>query len=89
VKYTRVLDDDAKPIYRWFAGGQTNVCFNALDRHIATRGNQAALIYDSPLTGTKKTFTYKELKSQVELFAGVLSSAGVRKGDNVIIYMYV
>lgn len=65
------------------------MCFNALDRHLATRGNQTALIYDSPLTGVKKNYSFKELKAQVELFAGVLSSAGVRKGDLVIIYMYV
>lgn len=89
MKYAKVLEDTHPPFYRWFTGGQLNMCHNALDRWIPTRGDQTALIYDSPLTDTKKKYTFKELKAQVEKFAGVLAAAGVRKGETVIIYMYV
>ena len=84
----RVLDDDRPPFYRWFTGGTLNTCFNALDRHVAAgRGGQAALHYDSPVTGTKQTFTYAELLDRVATFAGALASLGVEKGDRVIVYM--
>lgn len=87
-KWDRVLDDSQKPFYRWFVGGQLNTCYNALDRHIADgRGNQPALIYDSPVTNTIKTYTYAELRDEVALFAGVLTAQGIQKGDRVIIYM--
>lgn len=86
--WDKVLDLEASPAASWFAGGQLNTCFNALDRHVnAGRGEQAALIYDSPVTNQKKTYTYNELTDQVARFAGVLRSQGVAKGDRVIVYM--
>ena len=85
---TRVLDDSRPPFYRWFTGGVMNTCYNALDRHvIAGRGNQAALIYDSPVTGSARTYTYAQLLDQVARFAGVLRALGVTKGDRVVIYL--
>jgi len=87
--WDKVFDDSNAPFYRWFVGGMVNTCFNALDRHVdGGRGEQAALIYDSPVTGnTVKTFTYRELRDQVARFAGALRSLGVGVGDRVIIYM--
>jgi Acetyl-coenzyme A synthetase N-terminus/AMP-binding enzyme len=83
-----ILDDSNPPFYRWFRGGALNTCHNALDRHVdGGRGDQQALIYDSPVTGTKKTFTFKELRDETARFAGVLSSLGIEKGDRVVIYM--
>lgn len=83
-----ILDDSAAPRYRWFVGGEMNTCFNAVDRHVnAGRGDQLALIYDSPVTGVKQTFTYDELLDQVARFAGVLRSLNVQAGDRVVIYM--
>ncbi|MFL6151016.1 MAG: propionyl-CoA synthetase [Ornithinibacter sp.] len=85
---TSVLDDSNPPFYRWFRGGSLNTCFNALDRHVRDgRGDQAALIYDSPVTNTVQTFTYAELLDQVATFAGALASLGVEKGDRVVVYM--
>lgn len=86
--WERVLDDSNPPDYRWFVGGELNTCRNVLDVHVESgRGEQAALIYDSAVTGRKKTFTFKTLRDEVALFAGVLADQGVRKGDRVIIYM--
>jgi propionyl-CoA synthetase len=83
-----VLDDSAPPFYRWFPDGVTNACYNALDLHIAEgRGEQAALIYDSPVTDTKRQYSYAELLDEVSRFAGVLAAQGVVKGDRVIVYM--
>ncbi len=85
---TTVLDDSNPPFYRWFGGGSLNTCFNALDRHVRDgRGDQAALIYDSPVTDTKKQYTYSELLDEVSRFAGGLRDLGVEKGDRVVIYM--
>jgi propionyl-CoA synthetase len=85
---TVVLDMSRPPFYRWFADGVLNTCFNAVDRHVRDgRGDQAALIYDSPVTGTCRTYTYAELLDQVERFAGVLRSLGVSLGDRVVIYL--
>ena len=85
---TVVLDRTHAPIYQWFPDGVMNTCFNALDRHVeAGRGQQLALIYDSPVTNTKSTYTYKELLDQAARFAGVLRELGVEKGDRVVIYM--
>ncbi len=85
---TRALDDGKPPFFRWFPDGELNVAHNALDRHVAAgRGEQAALIYDSPVTGTKKTFTYARLRDEVAGFAGVLRELGVGRGDRVVIYM--
>jgi len=84
----RILDDSHPPFYRWFPEAELNTCVNALDRHIdAGRGEQPALIYDSPVTDTKRTFTYAELLDQTARFAGALRGLGVDKGDRVIIYM--
>jgi propionyl-CoA synthetase len=83
-----VLDRSGAPFYRWFADGVLNTCFNAVDRHVRDgRGEQAALIYDSPVTGTQRTYTYRELLEEVARFAGVLRGLGVGKGDRVIIYL--
>ena len=87
-KWDKVLDASRPPFYRWFTGGIVNTCYNALDRHVEQgRGNQPALIYDSPVTGTIKSFRYRELLDDVARFAGVLVRQGVQKGDRVIIYM--
>ena len=86
-KWDRVLDDSRPPFYRWFAGGELNTCHNALDRHLAARGDQPALIYDSPVTNTIRTYTYRQLTDEVARFAGVLAGLGIAKGDRVIIYM--
>lgn len=87
-KWDKVLDDTNKPFYRWFTGGEMNTCFNAVDRHVNNgRGDQTAIIYDSPVTNTVQKFTYKELLDQVSRFAGVLKDQGVSKGTTVIIYM--
>jgi propionyl-CoA synthetase len=86
-KWDRVLDGSRPPFYRWFTGGALNTCYNALDRHIESRAAQPALIYDSPVTGTVKSYTYRELRDLVARFAGVLAGLGVGRGDRVIIYM--
>jgi len=87
--WDKVLDDSKAPFYRWFSGAECNTCYNALDRHAdGGRGDQLALIYDSPATGnTVRTYTYAELRDEVAKFAGVLKGRGVAKGDRVIIYM--
>ena len=87
-KWDTVLDASAKPVARWFSGGSLNTCHNALDRHVANgRGDQAALIYDSAVTDTVVTYTYRELLDEVARFAGVLAGADVGKGDRVVVYM--
>jgi len=87
-RWDAVLDDSNKPFYRWFTGAQVNTCYNALDVHVENgRADQPALIYDSPVTDTIKTFSYRELRDKVAKFAGVLAAQGVAKGDRVIIYM--
>jgi propionyl-CoA synthetase len=84
----KVFDASAGIYGRWFAGGVCNTCYNALDRHVlAGRNNQAALIYDSPVTNTKQTFTYGRMLSEVQLLGGMLRDFGVQKGDRVILYM--
>lgn len=86
--WDRVLDASNPPFYQWFAGAETNTCYNALDRHIeAGHGDRVALIYDSPVTGTIRRFTTRELRDRVARVAGVLTALGVCKGDRVIIYM--
>ena len=84
----KILTQDERGFYRWFEGGSLNTCFLALDQHVNNgRGNQLALIYDSPVTAQKQTFTYDQLLEQTALFAGALVHFGVGKGDRVIIYM--
>ena len=88
-KWDKVLDDSNPPFYRWFTGGEVNTCYNAVDRHVeAGRGDQLALIYDTPITGeSTQKITYRELQHKVAHFAGALKAQGVEKGDRVIIYM--
>jgi propionyl-CoA synthetase len=87
-KWDKVLDDSNPPFYKWFTGGELNTCYNALDRHVeGGRADQVALIYDSPVGDQKYKLTYRELRDQVALFAGVLKGLGVTKGDTVVIYM--
>lgn len=84
----RVLDRSRAPFYRWFEGGVLNTCYNCLDRHVeSARGDQAALIYDSPLTGSKQRLSYRELRDRVAVFAGALKRQGVGAGDRVVIYL--
>jgi len=83
-----VLDDSNPPLYRWFTGGRLNTCANALDRHVAAgHGGRLALIYDSPITDSRRAFTYAELTDEVARFAGALRSLGVQVGDRVVVYM--
>jgi len=84
----KVFDKDAGIYGRWYTGGVCNTCYNALDRHVlAGRNDQAALVYDSPVTNTVKTFTYGRLLSEVQLLGAMLRDLGIAKGDRVIIYM--
>ncbi|WP_281783941.1 propionyl-CoA synthetase [Sinimarinibacterium flocculans] len=86
--WDKVLDEATAPLYRWFSGAQFNTCYNALDRHVdGGRADQAALIYDSPVTGGSRTYTYRELRDAVARFAGALRDNGVNVGDRVVIYM--
>ena len=86
--WDKVIDDSDAPYYEWFAGGEINTCYNALDRHCEQgRADQDALIYDSPVTGQVRKYTYAELRDEVAVFAGVLQNNGVEKGDRVIVYM--
>ncbi|WP_207458764.1 propionyl-CoA synthetase [Azospirillum sp. SYSU D00513] len=87
-RWDEVLDDSRAPFYRWFTGGVLNSCYNAVDRHVeGGRGDQAAIIHDSPVTGSVTTLTYRELLDQVSRLAGALRARGVEKGDRVILYM--
>jgi len=87
-QWERVLDASEPPFYEWFPGGELNTCYNALDRHCESgRADQAALIYDSPVTGQVKTFSYADLRDRAARFAGALKQRGVAAGDRVIIYM--
>lgn len=85
---TNALDDSNAPLYRWFADAEVNTCYNAVDRHVENgRGDQVAIIYDSPITDTQSKITYAALRDQVASLAGALRDKGVTKGDRVIIYM--
>jgi propionyl-CoA synthetase len=84
----RALNADRAPLYEWYTEAEVNTCWNAVDRHVkAGRGAQAAIIHDSPVTGTKHVITYAELQARVASLAGALRARGVQKGDRVIIYM--
>ncbi len=86
--WERVLDDANPPFYRWFKGGVLNTCHNAVDRHVAAgRGDQPAIIHDSPVTDSIFTITYRDLQDRVARMGGVLRGLGVEKGDRVIVYM--
>jgi propionyl-CoA synthetase len=87
-RWDRVFNDARPPFYRWFTGGVLNTCYNALDVHVDRgRGKQRALVYDSPVTGAVRAFTYFELRDEVARCAGALARLGIAKGDRVIIYM--
>jgi propionyl-CoA synthetase len=87
-KPKKIFDKDAGIYGRWFTDGVVNTCYNAVDRHVAGgRNNQAALIYDSPVSGEKRTITYSRLLSEVQSVGAMLRDFGVGKGDRVIIYM--
>jgi propionyl-CoA synthetase len=87
-KWDSVISSPKPNFYRWFEGAEMNTCYNAIDRHVESgRKDQAAIIYDSPVTGVVKKITYGELLAQVSLVAGMLKKQGVEKGDRVIIYM--
>ena len=87
-KWDRVLDDSNPPFFRWFVGGKTNLCYNAVDRHVLEgRAEKAALIWESTAQGKSETITYGELYRSVNRFAGVLSNLGVGRGDRVAIYL--
>jgi len=86
--YKKVLDNSNPPFYRWFPGGKINTCFNAIDRHVEEgNGSRIAIIYDSPVTSKKISFSYSEVKKIVSTFAGALKNFGIEKGDRIIIYM--
>jgi propionyl-CoA synthetase len=85
--FGRVLDYSRPPFARWFVGGTTNLCHNAVDRHLATRGDQPALIFVSTETGEEKTYTFNQLYREVNRMAGILNGLGVGRGDRVLIYM--
>ncbi|MCU7936966.1 MAG: propionyl-CoA synthetase [Candidatus Thiodiazotropha sp. (ex Dulcina madagascariensis)] len=86
--WDKVLDESAEPSPRWFSGGRLNTCFNALDRHVeAGEGERLALIYDSPVTARKRSYSYRALRDTVARLAGVIAANGVGKGDRVIVYM--
>jgi propionyl-CoA synthetase len=87
-RWDKVFDDSRPPFYRWFTGGRLNTCYNAIDVHVDRgRGKQKALIWDSPVTGAIKAYTYAELRDEVARFAGTLRAQGIGQGDRVIIYM--
>ena len=85
--FDRVLDYGRPPFARWFVGGLTNICHNAVDRHLALRGDQKALVYLSTETGQERAYTYRQLHTEVSRFAAVLRDLGAVKGDRVLIYM--
>src|SRR5215204_5198399 len=83
----QICDASQPPFYRWFAGGKTNLCHNAVDRHLATRADQPALIFVSTETDQERIYTFRELHDEVQRTAAVLQALGVGKGDRVLIYM--
>jgi len=87
-RWDKVLDDSRAPFFRWFLGGETNLCYNAVDRHaLSDRGGKPAVIWESPETGHSQAISFRELYQTVNRFAEVLRARGVKKGDRVLIYM--
>ncbi|MBX3663086.1 MAG: propionate--CoA ligase [Burkholderiales bacterium] len=86
-RFDQVLDYGRPPFARWFVDGETNLCYNAVDRHLAARGEQPALVYISTETGAEKTWTYRELHAAVNVMAAVIAAQGVGRGDRVLLYM--
>ncbi len=85
--FDKVLEYSKPPFRRWFVGGETNLCYNAVDRHVAGRGEQAALVWISTEVNQTRSFSYGELYGEVNRFAAILRDLGVGKGDRVLIYM--
>ncbi len=85
--FDQVCDYSNPPFARWFVGGQTNLCHNAVDRHLATRGDQNALIFVSTETDDERVYSFRELHAEVQRMAAALQSLGVKRGDRVLIYM--
>jgi len=85
--YDTVLDYSRPPFRSWFAGGLTNLCHNAVDRHLGTRGSQKALVWISTEVNEEKSWTFAQLHDEVNRFAAILGSLGVGRGDRVLIYM--
>ena len=85
--FASVLDYSRPPFARWFVGGRTNLCHNAVDRHLAARADQAALIFVSTETGQSARYTYRELHEEVNRCAAILRELGVGKGERVLVYM--
>src|SRR5437868_3921769 len=85
--HRQVLDYSRPPFARWFVGGETNLCHNAIDRHLAARGDQKALVFVSTETDDQRTYTYKELHAEVNACAAAIRVQGVERGDRVLIYM--
>jgi len=85
--FQQVLDYSRPPFARWFVGGQTNLCHNAIDRHLAARGEQKALIWISTEVNEEKSFTYRQLHVETSKTAAMMRALGVKQGDRVIIYM--
>ncbi|RKI04062.1 propionate--CoA ligase [Corallococcus sp. AB038B] len=85
--FDAVLDDSRPPFARWFVGGRTNLCHNAVDRHLATRADQLALVFESTETDQRRQYTYAQLHAEVNRTAAMLRSLGVKRGDRVIVYM--
>ena len=85
--FKKVLEYSNPPFAKWFEGGQTNLCYNAVDRHLGDRADQVALVSVSTETNQEKAFTFKELYTEVNRMAAILKANGVQKGDRVLIYM--
>src|SRR5215470_8577586 len=85
--FTSVLDYSRPPFTKWFVGGETNLCYNAVDRHLAARADQKALVWISSEVEREVTYTYRELHAEVNRCAAMMQSLGVRKGDRVLLYM--
>ncbi|OGA11354.1 MAG: propionate--CoA ligase [Betaproteobacteria bacterium RIFCSPHIGHO2_12_FULL_69_13] len=85
--FSKVLDYSRPPFAKWFVGGQTNLCYNAIDRHLEARGDQKALVWISTEVDAQKTFTYRELHAEVQRAAAMMQALGVKQGDRVVIYM--
>src|SRR5215216_6143570 len=85
--FGQVLDYSKPPFAKWFVGGETNLCHNAVDRHLAARGDQKALVWISTEVNAEKSFTFKELHAEVNRTAAMMQSLGLKRGDRVIVYM--
>ncbi|HEY2605886.1 MAG TPA: acetyl-coenzyme A synthetase N-terminal domain-containing protein, partial [Paraburkholderia sp.] len=85
--FDAVLDRSKPPFARWFVGGRTNLCHNAVDRHLAERAQQNALVYVSTETGIERHYTYADLYAEINRMAAVMRSLGVKRGDVVLLYL--